>query len=69
MQYVITFSHKTARYSVHAFTCSAAKQTNTQSRIEFSGTVAEAVEWCHEDESDKAGEPVKAAVKVCGCCK
>lgn len=65
----ITFQHNTARYAVHALTCSAAKQTGTQSRREFDGTVAEAVEWCHQDESEKAGEPTIAPVKVCRCCK
>jgi hypothetical protein len=69
MKYAITFQRNTARYAVHALTCSAAKQTGTQARIEFNGTVDEAVEWCHMDESDKTGRPVKAAVKVCGCCK
>ena len=69
MQYVITFQHKTALYSVHSFSCSAAKQTATQSRAEFDGTKEEAVEWCNADESDKAGEPVKAKLRVCRCAK
>lgn len=69
MKYAITFQHKTARYAVHAFECSAATETRSQSRVAFNGTVSEAVEWCNQDESDKAGEQVKASVKVCRCCK
>ncbi len=67
MRYIITFSFRTAAYSIHANGCSAAHANKNQTAWNFDGTEEEAVFSCHADEQEKGGE--WANVRVCKCAK
>jgi hypothetical protein len=68
-KHIITFHHDTGKYRVHKVGCSAAKETRHVTAIEHHGDAQSAVQWAHEDESDKAGKSVKADVAICKCAK
>lgn len=70
MTYALTFRFDTCLYSIHAVGCKAARTTTQQNYVgEMSGPISRVIEWCHQDESEKAGEPAQANVRVCGCVK
>lgn len=64
MTYEITFNANTATYACHASGCSASRN-----QIGPFATVDEARRYADQDESEKAGEQVKANWRVCKCCK
>jgi hypothetical protein len=70
MNYALTFSAKTAKYSCHAAGCSAA-QTNEDKGIYRLPDTFTTVEAAHahadQDEQDKGG--LKALWKKCPCTK
>jgi hypothetical protein len=70
MNYVLTFSMKTAGYRCHAKGCSAAVNTKHTALIptQFS-TVDAARNFANADESEKSGEVTKANFRVCNCAR
>lgn len=67
MNYALTFTHDTARYSVHAATCTAGNSNRYKVRLpEVFKTVAAAVEYATADEYEKGG--VAAKISICKCC-
>lgn len=73
MYYAIVFSYTTSAYGIHAQSCKCAASNKRQYCWIFEdgkgNTLEAAVASCHEDESEKAGKPVKAKVKICNCAK
>lgn len=73
MYYAIVFRYTTSAYGIHAQNCKHAHHTKHQYCWIFEdgngNTLEAAVASCHEDESEKAGKPTKAKVKICPCAK
>jgi hypothetical protein len=67
--YALTFKPNGCTYRVHVATCQASTETKTQLRIGTFNTAAEAMEWAHDDESEKTGREVIALAAICKCCK
>lgn len=73
--FTLVYLPNTCRFAIHARGCSAAEE-RAQGRHgativlgeEFESIEAARAE-AHADESDRAGEPAKARVKVCQCAK
>lgn len=72
MKYALVFMPHTASYRVHASDCSAAiedglaRHPRHRFPAEFN-SVEEARAFADADETEKAGEPTKAAFKACPC--
>jgi len=72
--FALCFNYTSCRYSVHATDCPACISNSQKVRLGGDGypefdTIAEAKAWAHADESEKAGEPVKALLSVCKCAR
>lgn len=67
-KHVIVFSHD-SKYRVHKVGCPAAKEGKHRTLIHHEGDAQSALQWCHDDESEKAGKPTKAHAAICKCAK
>lgn len=65
--FTLTYSLITGAYAVHAFDCKASGTSRRQNNCGEFPTASAATRAAHGFESEKAGQPIAATVRICKC--